>query len=234
VPWEVEVEGPDSILYQLALAISDRDLALVKRGDAFVLNGSRLDAFDEPCSVGREAERIVSLLSSAARLSLGSTASLRAGAVVERTFDHREPCACDDPHAWSRRSSLSTSIREALSSPAMERALRLRDGEPSKADFIQIYDIFEKEVGDRRAAAALCGITVATIVRLHRKHPTRHAPMTLEETRRFVDRVLMAWLGSCGRAIGNRKSEIGNRNSQRVNLSKEWAISDFRSPISDF
>ena len=95
----------------------------------------------------------------------------------------------------------------------METALRLRDDEPSKADFIRIYDIVENAVGGRRAAAALCGVTVATIARLHRGHPTRHTPMTFEETRRFVDRVLMAWLGSCGRAIGNRKSETANRNA---------------------
>jgi hypothetical protein len=213
VPWEVEVDGPDAILYQLALAISDRDLALIKRGDAVVLAGSRLDAFDEPCSVRREAERILSLLSSAARLLFGSTVSLRPGRILERNPDERGPCACDDPHAWSRRSSLSASVREALTTPAMEIALRHRDGEPSKADFIRIYDIVENAVGGRRATAALCGVSVATIVRLHREHPTRQAPMTLEETRRVVDRVLMAWLGSCGRAIGNRKSEIGNRNA---------------------
>ena len=199
MPWEVQVEGPDAILYQLALAISDRDLALFKRGDAFVLSGSRLDAFDEPCNVRCEAERIISLLSSAARLFLGSTASLRAGSVLAQTSDEGAPCVCADPHAWCRRSSLSTSVREALTTPAMERALQLRDGEPSKADFIRIYDIIEHAVGGRRAAAALGGVSVAAIARLHREHSIRHGAMTLEETRRFVDRMLMSWLGSTGR-----------------------------------
>lgn len=199
MPWEVEVEGPDAILYQLALAISDRDLALVKCGNGFVLNGSRLDAFDELCSVRREAERIVSVLSSASRLSLGSTVSLRTGAVLARNTDERVPCACADPYAWSRRSSLSTSVREALATPAMEAALRLRDGEPTKTDFVRIYDVVENAIGGRRAAAALGGVTVAAIARLHREQSTRHRAMTLEETRRFVDRMLMSWLGSTGR-----------------------------------
>ena len=83
--WEVRVQGPGTILTQIALAVSDEDIRLALRDGAFVLSGSRLDSLTDAASVRHDAERIVTLLSSSARLSFGSTERLTVGDVSATT-----------------------------------------------------------------------------------------------------------------------------------------------------
>src|SRR5215813_4243817 len=116
--WEVRVQGPGTILKQIALAVSDEDIRLALRDGAFVLSGSRLDGLADAASVGQEAERIVTLLSSSARLSFGSTERLTVGGVSEtragtvQPSTDRGPASTSfdrpgAPQGWAQLSSLS-------------------------------------------------------------------------------------------------------------------------------
>jgi hypothetical protein len=220
--WEVGIDGPDQVLSQVALAVSDRDIRLTRQQGTFFLCGSLLDSLDDVYAVRREAERIVAILSSAARLSLGSTELLRVGDVAETDHDTPAGSAIDLPPppidradhtlGWPRRSSLSRTVREALSNPAIETALRLRDAANlSWTDLLQICEIVERARGSRATAllhcvrATLSGRPCAKADTMHtaggaRRHATEAVqaapPMTFEEARCKVDRLLMAWLGS--------------------------------------
>jgi hypothetical protein len=219
--WQVGIDGPDQVLSQVALAVSDRDIQLTRQQGTFFLCGSLLDSLDDVYAVRREAERIVAILSSAARLSLGSTELLRVGDVGESQHNTPAGSAIDLPPpidradhtlGWPRRSSLSRTVREALSNPAIETALRLRDAANlSWGDLLQICEIVERARGSR-ATAVLRGVRETLIGRPFAKADTRHVaggaqrhateavqaapPMTFEEARCKVDRLLMAWLGS--------------------------------------
>jgi hypothetical protein len=126
----------------------------------------------------------------------------------------------DDGTAWPERSSIAQSVRAAMANGAMEEALRLRNAEaPDWPQIARIYAIVEVGVGGKRRVKALCGVTDAAIARLHAaagSGRTRTAsrspivdaplpPMTLEEARRFVDHLLMAWLGSTLRRTAARR-----------------------------
>jgi hypothetical protein len=176
--WHVRVDGPGPILHQLALAISDHDIRLLRRDSIFVLAGSRLDALDDAGAAQREADRIITILSASARLSFGSTEPLEAGDIVEAFDDGSRPDALDDPgdpDSWSRRSSLSKCVRAALDDPEMEQALRLRNaGDLDWPALERIHRIIEQAEG-RRAKPL----------------PPR---TTLAEARSVVDRLLIAWM----------------------------------------
>jgi hypothetical protein len=147
-----------------------------------------LDLWPDAQTAQREAERIITILSGSARLSLGSTESLHVGDVVECIEDadadagagppdvprHRlvrqnEFTVIDGPgdrYAWSQQSTLSKSVREALLNPAMEEALRLRNtGSLNWAELLRIYALIEKATGGKLAVAAFCGVTDAAITR---------------------------------------------------------------------
>jgi hypothetical protein len=239
--WEARIDGPGPILQQLALAVSDDDLELVKREDAFFLRAPVLDAWDDAEIVRHEAERIIALLSGSARLCLGSTESLRVADVADAArADARAPSdgergdpradsqkltapaihERDDQTAWSERSSLAQSVRTALSNAAIEEALRLRNADDADwPQVVRMYEIVEQAAGGKRRLKTLFGVTDAAIARLHHASgesrqrspsPVHETPdaellMTLAEARRFVDHLLMAWLGSTIRRAAKRR-----------------------------
>jgi hypothetical protein len=237
--WEVRIDGPRAILRQLALAVSDQDIQLVTREEMCMLSGSRLDSLADVRSVRHEAERIITILSSSARLSLGMTESIQVADVTDMRADDSkgvdvEPPPesphvrngrrstlidwADHPDAWPKRSSLSKSLREALSNPVMEQALRLRNADSlTWTELVRIYEIIEKAAGGMTAVTALCGVPRAAIERLRHASnsmsatgepgplgagDTQPSPdsMTLAEARSLVDRLLMAWLSSATRS----------------------------------
>ncbi len=231
--WEIQVEGPRAILRQLALVVSDTDIRLVRRDDYFFLSGSLLDSCGDLGNVRCEAGRIITLLSGSARLSLGSTESLHVGVVTacEKITD-REPIqdaraasrtrkldtgtSIDEPserNSWQRRSSLSKSLREALSNRAMARALELRNAaDLNWVELVRIYNVIEEATGGRQAVASFSGVTENAIKRLHqtaksvagaedaagddRGTQLPSIPMTLTEARTFIDHLLMSWFAS--------------------------------------
>jgi hypothetical protein len=176
--WEVRVQGPEPILKQVGLAVSDEEIRLVPRDSAFILSGSRLDSLADAASVRHEAGRIVTLLSSAARLSLGSREGLTVGDVAEarpesastpsaapsaKPSGRGAPATCLDrtatPPTWARDSSLSRSVRSALVNPALEQALALRDTlAPDWTDLAQLCTLIEGGMGGP-AATARFGLT---------------------------------------------------------------------------
>jgi hypothetical protein len=218
--WEVRLDGPSALLHQLALTIAEWDIRVVNREGAFLLCGARLDSQDDAGRVRREAERIVTLLSASARLSLGSTVPLRiadvAAAAPGTTAD--SPPA---PDQWSRRSSLSASMRAALSNPTLEQALRLRNsGELNWSDMLRMYSLIEEAAGGKPSLSASGG-THAAIAQLlqtarcftdvewtsERGRSARRLsnPMTLAEARSFVDRLLIALIVSGSRRRARRR-----------------------------
>lgn len=245
--WEVRIEGPSALLHQLALAISDRDIRLVDRNGTFILCGARLDALHNAASVLREAERIVTLLSVAARLSLGSRAQLRVpdAAVACAAPRGHGPAAHSPetarilngpgvsihwspaPAAWSRRSSLSRSLRDALANPTLEKALRLRNGgELNWPDLIRVYRLIEEAAGGRPTLSAFGGATEAAINQLLQTAKSLTAaegaaargrgsqrpanPMTIDEARSFVDRLLAAWMVKGTRRRARRRHPLSS------------------------
>ena len=231
--WEIQIEGPRAILRQLALVVSDNDIRLVRRDDHFFLSGSLLDSCGDIGNVRCEAGRIITLLSGSARLSLGSTESLHIGVVTacEKITDReliensREAprtrkldagTSIDEPgerNSWQQRSSLSKSLREALSNRAMAKALELRNAaDLNWVELVTIYNIIEEATGGRPAVASFSGVTENAIKRLHqtaksvagaedvagddRGTQLTSKPMTLTEARSFIDHLLMSWFAS--------------------------------------
>lgn len=118
--WKVGIEGPPGIIHPLAIAVSDHDMRLVAGQNVVILCGSRLDLLADVCSVRRQAQRIVTILSGSARLLFGSTESLQVTDVTDARADvytdaviELPPCsrpgartATDRPcdrNAWSTR-----------------------------------------------------------------------------------------------------------------------------------
>src|SRR5215813_10892982 len=100
--WEVRIQGPEPILKQIGLAVSDEDIRLAPRDGAFVLTGSRLDSLADAASVRHEAGRIVTLLSSSARLTFGSTEPLTVADVAEA---RAENVSGPSAGGWQKRSA---------------------------------------------------------------------------------------------------------------------------------
>jgi hypothetical protein len=236
--WKVGIEGPPGIVHLLSIVISDHDIRLVAGRSVSVLHGSSLDSLDDVSSVRCQAERIVTILSGSARILLGSTQSLQVMDVTESGADASEDPGTHLPRdpghrgrggrtasgrsgdlsTWSH-SSLFKSLRQALSDPAMEKALRLRDaGNLDWPELVRVCEIFEQARG-RRAFAGASGITRAEVRRLYRTaawvaaaredgglENTQPAPgqMTLPEARCLVDHFLLNWLGSAARTGARR------------------------------
>ena len=70
--WRVGIRGPEAIVRLLAIGVSDQDIRLVADRGGVILVGSTLDSLSDVSSVRREAERIVTILSGAARILLGA------------------------------------------------------------------------------------------------------------------------------------------------------------------
>ena len=85
--WKVGIEGPPGIIHPLAIAVSDHDMRLVAGQNVVILCGSRLDLLADVCSVRRQAQRIVTILSGSARLLFGSTESLQVTDVTDARAD---------------------------------------------------------------------------------------------------------------------------------------------------
>jgi hypothetical protein len=238
--WKVGVEGPPRIVHLLSIVISDHDIRLVAGRSVSVLHGSRLDSLDDAGSVRCQAERIVTILSGSARILLGSTESLHVMDVTESGADASEDPGTHLPRdpghrgrggrtasgrsgdlgTWSQ-SSLFKSLRQALSDPAMEKALQLRDaGNLDWPELVRVCEIFEQARG-RRAFAGASGVIRPAIRRLYRtaawvaaadaredggpentQPPPGH--MTLSEARCLVDHFLLTWLGSAARTGARR------------------------------
>jgi hypothetical protein len=111
--WRIGIEGPEAIVQQLAIVVSDHDLRLDPRRPIARLSAAELDAIDDERGVRREAERIVAILSAFARLLLGSREPLRVLYVNEerRPFNDPEGAAAGQAprpsghEAWARRCS---------------------------------------------------------------------------------------------------------------------------------
>jgi hypothetical protein len=121
---------------------------------------------------------------------------------------------------WSQ-SSLFKSLRQALSDPAMEKALRLRDaGNLDWPELVRVCEIFEQARG-RRAFVGGSGVTRAAIRQLYRTaasvaaadarqdgglENTQPPPgqLTLSEARCVVDHFLLNWFGSAARTGARR------------------------------
>jgi hypothetical protein len=239
--WKVGVEGPPGIVHLLSIVISDHDIRLVAGRNVSVLHGSSLDSLDDACSVRCQAERIVTILSGSARILLGSTEPLQVMDVTDARADVSEDPGSHLPRdpghlvgrggrtasgksgglgTWSQ-SSLFKSLRQALSDPAMEKALRLRDaGSLGWPELVRVCEIFEQARG-RRAFAGTSDVTRAAIRQLHRtatwvaaadarvqgglenpQPPPGH--LTLSEARCLVDHLLLAWLGCAARTAARR------------------------------
>jgi len=230
--WEVRIQGPEPILKQIGLAVSDEDIRLAPLDGAFVLSGSRLDSLADAASVRHEAGRIVTLLSSSARLTFGSTEPLTVADVAEARAENRSlpltaatlrlsademPGAsldsADNPQRWAQRSSLSRSVRSALTNPAMEQALALRDRQaPNWDDLARLLNVIEGGMGGP-AVTARFGLTDTVRKQLMRGAPPPAARgsaaaqgkgdsapqldrLTLKDALRVLDRLLMTWLAS--------------------------------------
>jgi hypothetical protein len=184
--WRVGIRGPEAIVRLLAIGVSDQDIRLVADRGGVILVGSTLDSLSDLRSVRHEAERIVTILSGAARILLGSTEPLEvtdvtdAGADASNVVDLQTGEARDrrrpsfrtmaerarHPDAWSQ-SSLFRSLREALSDEAIEKALQLRDTVTLEwAALVRICEIVEAAATGRRAVAA-SSISKASIRRLY-------------------------------------------------------------------
>lgn len=216
--WRIGIEGPEAIVQQLAIVVSDHDLRLDPRRPIARLSAAELDAIDDERRVRREAERIVAILSAIARLLLGSREPLRVLYVNEerrRTDDGGDDAAPPSaPDAWAQ-SSLFQSLRLALSDPAMAQALRLRDvSHPQWPVLLQIYRVIEGAAGGRAAVQQISGVPEAVLQRfLHtaerearapdaptpRRAGRRPVPMPIADAGAVVDRLLMTWLGSTAR-----------------------------------
>lgn len=222
--WRIGVEGPEAIVQQLAIVVSDHDLRLDPRRPIARLSAAELDAIDDERSVRREAERIVAILSAVARLLLGSREPLRVLYVNEdrrrQDPDAGEGEAAGGPmrpsghDAWAQ-SSLFQSLRLALADPAMARALRLRDvAGPDWRVLLEIYRVIADAIGGRAAVQQMSGVPDAVLLRFvqtaEREAPAPDAravrragrpaaPMPIAEAAAVVDRLLMTWLGSAAR-----------------------------------
>jgi hypothetical protein len=216
--WTVGVDGPQNILDQLGIAVSDRDIRLNTGRGGVVLSGSQLESLDDIASVQREAARIVSILSGFARLVLGSTEPLQVLDITEERAEGdviaRVASAAHQPHprdSWPQ-SSLFQSLRLALSNPAIEKALRLRDAASLDwHDLLEICTVIEEEAGGKAAVAKFSGVTEAALQRIHDVADSvlaghvaarrcvgevldRPRPVTLSEAEHIVDRLLVTWL----------------------------------------
>jgi hypothetical protein len=228
--WKVGIEGPPGILQQLAIAVSAHDIRIDAGPSEVILNGSRLDSLDDIGSVRREAERIVTILSGFARILLGSTESLHitdvteapacrslitaAGALDERPL--RSPgggTSNDAPveAAWTQ-SSLFKSLRMALSNPAMENALRLRDAAgPDWPELFRLYEVIEEGAGGKPGVARFSAASETAIEQLHHtvhraatagrtvRHDVQEDErsahhLSLSDAGSLIDRLLMTWV----------------------------------------
>jgi hypothetical protein len=184
--WKVGIAGQRTVLHQLAIVVSNDDMRLEVEDGVAILSGARLDVLDDPASVQREAERIVTIMSAFARLLLGVGDSLRvvdvveispstaAGAELGAKAGPPSPAPAGagtpDPNVstdgWPR-SSLLQSLRLVLTNPAMEQALSLRDTSSLDGSRLsQICRIVESAAG-RSAVARFSGMSQAALQRLH-------------------------------------------------------------------
>jgi hypothetical protein len=250
--WRIGIEGPEAIVRQLAIVVSDHDLRLDPRQPIARLSAAELDAIDDERLVRREAERIVAILSAFARLLLGSREPLRLLYVNEErrsaAADPDGAAAGEAPRpsgheAWVQ-SSLFQSLRLALADPAMSRALRLRDvSHPDWPALMAIYGAIEAAAGGRPAVQRLSGVPDAVLLRfvhaaeqhVPREKPAprragrRAAPMPIAEACAVVDRLLMTWLGSAAR---RRPSQPASVSSARRRHGRIDASARMRSEVS--
>ena len=252
--WRIGVEGPEAIVQQLAIVVSDHDLRLEPRRPIARLSAAELDAIDDEQCARREAERIVAILSASARLLLGSREPLRVLYVNEERRRPAPDAGEGEPavdvvrppplDAWAQ-SSLFQSLRLALADPAMARALQLRDvSHPDWAAMLEIYRVIEAAAGGRTAVQQISGVPDAVLLRfLHtaereapppaaravRRAGRRAAPMPIAEAVAVVDRLLMTWLGS---AVRHRPSQPPGASTPRSRHGRIDPSARVRSEVS--
>jgi hypothetical protein len=254
--WRIGIEGPEAIVQQLAIVVSDCDLALDPRRPIARLSAVELDAIDDERWVRREAERIVAILSAFARLLLGSREPLRVLYVNEerrRQADDGGEAAVaagaggpSVPEAWAQ-SSLFQSLRLALADPAMARALRLRDvASPDWPVLLEIYRVIEASAGGRPAMQRISGVPEAALLRFEQtaeheapapretrggRHARRLTPMPIAEAAGVIDRLLMTWLGSAARQRpGSPGASSVVRRHGRIDRSPRAGAEESRWP----
>ena len=74
--WEVRIRGNPADLRMLAEAFTGSERAIVERGAEYFLGGTCFDAFTDPATVRNKAREVISSISGASRLFLGSRAAL--------------------------------------------------------------------------------------------------------------------------------------------------------------
>lgn len=168
VKWEVQIAGPKIDLDDLCAVFTSEALRLESRDSCFFLKSSQFELITDPQEVESRASELVSIISGASRLSLGSRATLRTSGVTRIDEDgkrHTYMFVSDTIHVNARAtmevrhadgtttlvlpaSSAPEWVLAALSNSAVAKALRLFGaGSESWVDLYRILEVVIKDVG---------------------------------------------------------------------------------------
>jgi hypothetical protein len=170
VHWCVEVTGDSIALQALEQSMRGEATSIARQSEKFVLTSDTFLESDSAREVASKARAILSRLSAAARVTLGSEASLSVGGVYRVRDDGlRDYFLLAEPAQFRLRGIAPTIIvtrsdgSEEVSQPgdtaarwervaqadgAVQKALRLRDREAlGWVDLYRLYEVIEADVG---------------------------------------------------------------------------------------
>lgn len=220
--WRVELLGDALDLQALGRDLSDGELQVFhdERKGEYLVQGARFERLSEYQAVLEEANRLIPVLNSLAKLSYGASSTIRVGAVYEpgpsgedvTYIDMREVIGVDVRMSIDSPQPIARWLPVAERDAAVVKALRLYGaGVDDWASLYRILEVIEEDAGGRKAMASYCGIPDGTLKLL--KHTanspdavgdgSRHgvqtssappSPMSLTEAQALITTALLAWV----------------------------------------
>lgn len=168
--WMVQLDGDTSDLVSLAQALTGTNINVSHDGQDYVLTSDRFAQTHDAAVIRQEAEDVVAMLNGASRLALGTTQSIRVGAVYWRREDGKRDIFVFPEPAAIRLRAFSPTVKVAhpdgtveafhpadpvkqwttlaLSNDAVANVFRIFSA--GTLDWVNLYRIFEivaKDVG---------------------------------------------------------------------------------------
>jgi len=219
--WGVIVTGDHTTLAILAASFTEEDCRIAKVGDDYIVSSNAWNQIEIAQEVQETAEDLLSLISGSASLSVGNPAALEAGSVYEFKPDGSRgihiivsPGACGSRgvpatiraggETHRPADTVRDHLRLAREDDQVRKVLGIWAAAPHGWDELyRVYEFIEKDCGSKEIAAkgwaskSNCGRFTHTANDY--RHPAREQqppsnPMSLDEARKFVRRLLGDWL----------------------------------------
>lgn len=231
--WYVELKGDQADLSMLAASTCSSEPSICEQDGKFFLRSNTFAGLPDARSVSAKAGEILAAASGLTRLFLGGTSSVGVGGLFrERNDGGRDyvliaetgtlqlrgmpvtltvRCADGSQETHRPADTVAKHLVSALESPAMEKALRLRnESELGWVELYRLFEVIESEVPINKmidndwtsfAGIKLFKHTANSVAAAgdHARHGRERTtppttPMELPEARGMIDGLLRAWI----------------------------------------